>query len=512
MIKTFIDPFFTESESKELKKHAEKFSKKIQDRNLAIIEYESSVGLYKKLKESPLKDGETDQEREKQLKKLYDDAQKYRTHLLAVEKTLFVLKSQAESIETRAFSRYTEQKDNAVILKDCFEIIQAFEPDDVKKLDTDIQKITPVLKFSYSLGYVVVGSYLNYFSEIKDNESGFKVLKAVYDRTLDFYPNGFSSKDLKSKLCIFSKDFFSALENNESQELILPKISASSLPSIITQISKKFDFPLDKANRQFWSLMENTDGQWKIATDTLAKKDKKKGKDSLILINVDMSRLDDINVKLSKDITTYDKWVYMAVDTLYRTNDSHTMTVTNIYKQMGNDKSPNSSDVKKIMDSLTKMSNTNLFLNNDTERELYPNYPIIRYSGKLLEARFISVEIKGTPINGAIQILAELPLMRLARDRKQITTIERKLLAAPVSKTSENMDIMDLLLDRIATAKAGNLSCKILYSYIYEHAKIKTKKQKQRLPGKVIKILDYYKECGHIKGYKKESDGISILF
>ena len=431
-----------------------------------------------------------------------------------LDKVLFSLRYEILSLETKAFSRYTKQNDDTAILKDCLDIIQAVEPKDFSKNKFAAKKQpSDIVKFSLGILNNTDVSYSeNYFSETKNNGAISEILFAIYDRTLKFYPDGFSDQDKKSSFCIFDDNFFKALENNESQELILPKISASSLPSIITQISKKFDFPLDKANRKFWSLMENTDGQWKIATDTLAKKDKKKGKDSLILINVDMSRLDDINVKLSKDITTYDKYVYMAVDALYRTNDSHTMTVTNIYKQMGNDKSPNSSDVKKIMDSLTKMSNTNLFLNNDTERELYPNYPIIRYSGKLLEARFISVEIKGTPINGAIQILAELPLMRLARDRKQITTIDRKLLAAPVSKTSENMDIMDVLLDRIATIKSGHTDNKILYSYIYEHAKIKTKKQKQRLPGKVIKILDYYKECGHIKGYKKESDGITILF
>ena len=220
MIKSFIEPFFTESESKELKEYSEKFVKIIQDRNLAVIVCESAVGLYNKLKKSPLKDGETDQEREKQLKKLYNDAKKHKTRLLAIEKTLFVLKAQAESIETRAFSRYTEQNDNAVILKDCFEIIQAFEPDDVKKLDTDIQKTPPIIKFSYSLGYVVVGTYLNYFSEIKDTESSFKVLKAVYDRTLAFYPQGLSDRDIKNKFCIFSKSFFKALESTENQNFI----------------------------------------------------------------------------------------------------------------------------------------------------------------------------------------------------------------------------------------------------------------------------------------------------
>lgn len=290
----------------------------------------------------------------------------------------------------------------------------------------------------------------------------------------------------------------------------LAPTTGKTLPTLIANISRKLDLPIDKANRQFWALMENTHGQWKIAPNTLSRRDKNSESESLILINVDMSNMDN-SIRITREFTTYDKYVYMAVDALYRANESHTMTVTNIYRQMGNDKSPSSADVKKIMTSLTKMSNTDLIMNNDIEREKYPNYPVIRYRGKLLEMRQIDVEVKGKLVNGAIYVLAELPLMQLARDRKQITTIDRKLLAAPVSKTPENMEIIDVLLDRIATIKSKHTSNKILYDYIYEHAKITTTKQRQRAPGKIHKILDYYKECGHIRDYTEGTDGITIL-
>ena len=220
MIKTFIDPFFTESDSQELKEITKKIQKPLQDRLLAFAECSLAVNKYNELKESPLEIEETDQERKKRLDKLYKDAKTLKTRLLAIEKVIFVLKAQAESIETRAFSRYTEQTENAVILKDCLEIIQAFEPDDIKSFDPSFDKdtLSPVIKFSNALGRVVVATYCNYFVEIKDNESGFKVLKAVYDRTLDFYPQGFSDDDKKNPDCLFDKAFFKALKEIKDKQ------------------------------------------------------------------------------------------------------------------------------------------------------------------------------------------------------------------------------------------------------------------------------------------------------
>lgn len=285
---------------------------------------------------------------------------------------------------------------------------------------------------------------------------------------------------------------------------------SKNLPNIYASISKKLDLPMDKGNREFWDLMESTNGQYKIGAVTLANKDKDNDKDCLILIDVDMSA-NDSTVKLNRELTTYDKYLYMAVDALYRANESHTMTLTNIYKQLGNDKSPSSADIQKILASLNKMGNTTVEMNNALEREQYPNYPEINYKGKLLEFRQITVKANGKATDGAIYVLAELPLMTVARERKQFTTIDRKLLTLKMGKTAENLNIFDVLIDRIATIKSGHTNNKILYSYIYEHAKITTSKQRQRTPEKIRKILGHFKKCGHIKNYLESEDGITII-
>ena len=220
MIKTFIDPFFTDSDCQELKELTEKIKKPLQDRLLVFTEYSLAVQKYNELKESPLEIEETDQERKKRLDKLYKDAKTLKTRLMAIEKVIFFLKTRSETIETNAFARYTKQKEDADILKDCFEIIQAFEPDDIKSFDPsfDIENQSPVIKFSNALGRIVIATYCNYFVEIKDNESGFKIYKAVYDRTLDFYPQGFSDDDKKNPDCLFDKAFFKALKEIKDKQ------------------------------------------------------------------------------------------------------------------------------------------------------------------------------------------------------------------------------------------------------------------------------------------------------
>lgn len=216
MIKTFIDPFFTESDGQELKEITKKIQKPLQDRLLVFTEYSLAVQKYNELKESPLEIEETDQERKKRLDKLYKDAKTLKTRLLAIEKVIFFLKTRSETIETNAFARYTKQKEDADILKDCFDIIQSFEPDDIKSFDKET--VSPVIKFSNALGRVAVATYCNYFIEIKDNESGFKILKAVYDRTLNFYPQGFSDDDKKNPDCLFDKAFFKALKEIKDKQ------------------------------------------------------------------------------------------------------------------------------------------------------------------------------------------------------------------------------------------------------------------------------------------------------
>ena len=201
MIKDFLEPYFEESELKKLKEIVSKA---------------------------------------KELKRTHGTSQE------ELDKVLFSLRYEIISLETKAFSRYTKQRDDTAILKDCLEIIQAVEPKDFSN-NKFLSKKQPsdIVKFSFSISNNTDISYIeNYFSETKNNGAISKIWFAIYDRTLEFYPDGFSDQDKKSSFCIFDKAFFKALTDREHKELI---IDTSENSKRINGFVKSLNSPMVRA-------------------------------------------------------------------------------------------------------------------------------------------------------------------------------------------------------------------------------------------------------------------------
>lgn len=221
----FQKPFIKESEQKRLNDIVTEIREQKPVDESLLESLNQAVTAYKTLKASPLELLETEQERQERLVKLSNKVTTLTVKRLVSEKELFTLTAEFESLQLKIYSRYTKAKNNDEILKDCLEVIQAFEPDDVSVIggkpfdDTAPEtRTSPALWFSYELGNRAVGWYRDYFIKIKDNGSGFKILKAVYDRTLVFYPDGFSTDDRKNPDCIFDKAFFKALKEIKDKQ------------------------------------------------------------------------------------------------------------------------------------------------------------------------------------------------------------------------------------------------------------------------------------------------------
>ena len=160
-------------------------------------------------------------------------------------KQIKVLNFELESVRLQAYARYTKEKKDSEILQDCLDLINKFEPrfqddtdtdgdsyhfnitfnthlDDDLGLNDDLGTVediptppvtpSPVVQFSYTIGQKVINWYLDYFNEIKDNGSLFKIMKAIYDRSLVFFPDGLTDQDKQSEYCIFDDQFFKALD------------------------------------------------------------------------------------------------------------------------------------------------------------------------------------------------------------------------------------------------------------------------------------------------------------
>lgn len=282
------------------------------------------------------------------------------------------------------------------------------------------------------------------------------------------------------------------------------------LPRIIAQQAENLNYPLDKPNSKIWNLLTTADenGQLSFAIDT-AKKGS--GKEALIYYSIDFTALESLpELNITKQLTPFDKRVYIIAAALFNAGNT-VVTATQIYRA-DHDKEPSPKDIQKINDSLTKMGAAHIYIDNKNEISVNKKYPKFKYDASLLPFERMSAYINGQLTETAIHLLREPPLITFARERKQITTIDRQLLLAPVSKTDANLRIEDYLIERISHMKSPHSRAprKLLYATIFENCGITEKKQRQRAPEKIRRYLDYYIECGLIKDYTETKEGITI--
>lgn len=283
------------------------------------------------------------------------------------------------------------------------------------------------------------------------------------------------------------------------------------LTNVITQKANSIEYPLDKINSNTWSKKQS------FATNVNTKKrNSKSEQDIKILYAVDFSQLEKItNISISKELTAYDKRVYIAVAALFNAGNE-IMSTPMIYHAMGFTGEPGKSDKEQIYNSIIKMRFTAIHIDTTKEASIY-EYPKVEYNSALLpsdDAR--NVLINGNLTERAIRFYIEPPLIAFAKGRGQLTTFDIKVLQSPLSKTDINLKIEDYLLERIASAKHGWQS-KILYKTVAEKAGIESmsidnqRNLKKRLPGKINKYLDYYVKCQFIEKYTTGKDGVTVF-
>ena len=323
-----------------------------------------------------------------------------------------------------------------------------------------------------------------------------------------------ATAEMWQPVSLIAIDFLEAWERVTGQTL--PKVV--KLPSLAGKRVEKLDFPVDKVNSKIWDILgEDTKGQIRmISAESL--KDKRKGKQINILYAIDFENIDKA-VSITKRLTPYDELVYIAISALFSVGNDY-ITTAQIYNAMGFEGRPSKYDIDKINKAITKMSGARIHIDNLEEIQAKYKYPVVKYDGSLLPMERASIIINGQLAEAAIHIFREPPLISFARGRKQITTIERKLLASPISKTDQNIRLQTYLIERISRIKNDSKSSnKILFETLYSETGINTAKQKQRAPEKIKQLLDHYKECDFIKGYKpdtleeiKAADGVAIHY
>lgn len=277
------------------------------------------------------------------------------------------------------------------------------------------------------------------------------------------------------------------------------------IPAITATRAEIIEYPLDNVNSKIWTLLEkDTGGQ-------IALKAEKTGSERELNIYyaINFDELGE-DISITKRLTPFDKRVYIAVSALFNAGNK-TVTLTQIYYAMGYTGKPGKSDLERINSAITKMNGAKIYVNNEQEAAAY-KYNKFIYDGSLLPLERGTALINGQLSDAAIHLFREPPVISFAKQRKQITTINVRLLQSPISKTDANLLLEDYLIDRIAKAKNGKGQRRILFKTLWEKAGASTVKQRQRMPAKVERYLKHYQACGMIQAYTIEPDGITFYF
>ena len=291
--------------------------------------------------------------------------------------------------------------------------------------------------------------------------------------------------------------------SNSSQT---PPLHATSIPSVGVSRIEKVVFPIDKVNRNIWSALEahkKDDKQIQYAIDA-----RKTGSETPVDITfcLDFSELESVSI--TRKLEPYDKRVYLATAALF--NRGYVIfNMQQVYNAMGYNGRMSKTDTLKINNSLSKMSSAKIHIDNINESSIY-NYVNFQYDGALLPMERITASVNNQVAESAIHIFREPPMVSFARERKQITTINLKVLSSPLSKTNENIELEDYFIEEINRIRRGERVPKMLYETIFENTGIKTKKQKQRAFAKITRLMNHYKECSYILDYTTSKNGVTI--
>lgn len=282
-----------------------------------------------------------------------------------------------------------------------------------------------------------------------------------------------------------------------------------------------FDFPLDKPNSEIWNAAKyGTEGQLSFAFKIpMEKRGSEQEIDFIFSINF---KAVEGSIKSARKITAFDKYVYIIAASLFNAGNEY-ITIRQIYKYMtGKSDKPALNQIKKIDDSITKLSAAWAYMNNLQEIKAGYSYPVLDYDGPLLPCERVRATVNGQTVDAAIHLFREPPLISFARGRGQITTIPVRVMQIQNTKITDNsVALQDYLLRRIleikGTPKKGKKAApRILFKTIFDNIGLSDKtesgrKERQRAKKTIGIFLEQFK-TGLSFDYTMDQTGIDIIF
>lgn len=398
---------------------------------------------------------------------------------------------------------------------------KALSPEDLEALGEAITDRDTILSASAKLmtadAFTVfesaAGTFFVTMWQENRSQSGFPLPKRLADKAA---AEGLSDKILAETAEKFCKDHKYLPEDAFSAiQLIMRVLGAETVKekkeptSSTAKRPDSIPFPLDKLNGTVWRLTpEDTEG------GIIPLKAERAGsrKEVSILWQIDFASLGE-DVKISRQLTPFDKRVHMAISALFDAGNK-VVTLTAIHYAMGNSGRPCTDNLKKINESIQKMSAASIVIDNTQEAQEY-RYEKFVYKGRLLPIEQVEHVTNGKLSESAIRLFREPPVVTFARQRRQITAFPLKVLQSPGSKTETAIALENYLLERIGKARGENKKAnlrRILYDTIYDACGIMERKQRQRSRDKILALMDHFVSCGTIRKYTEDQAGITFYF
>ena len=264
--------------------------------------------------------------------------------------------------------------------------------------------------------------------------------------------------------------------------------------------------PLDRGSRYlFTQLPDAVDGQLSFAKDFQTVGDGK----GAGFVFMSLQAVENREIADIKKLTAFDRFVYLTVYNLWSARhgdgEGAYMTISEICKCMALCQNrPSAKQIKDVWQALVKMRYIDLRIDNMSEAKK-SEYERYTYNGALLPNEIVSgnfqIGQKGNVgVTHIVHVFREPPLISYLYGRSpgapQITSYPIEVLAVPISKTENNLRILDDLLTQI-----GARHYKLSLDNILERCRISDKSFKGRLPERLNDICEYWKRIDVIKSY-----------
>lgn len=310
-------------------------------------------------------------------------------------------------------------------------------------------------------------------SYIVSNEMGqcFDLLEEAIDKKVVSWYEDSTLQDIDELMLLYSA--LMEIKPNEAESTILIK---------------------DRMSKNIWGIELVPNKEIYISTDN------KKTKGVIISFSFPEEQM------TGHKLTDFDKLVYIAVSSLCYAGNKQ-ISVKMINKAMGNGGSPSKDQIDRINRSLTNLGFTRLNIDNREELKTKTKYQhFVVADEALLNFQRIKAVVRGQEVS-VINLLTDPVLLRFARQREQITTINTNLLEDKLNNTDMNISLKIYLLDYISSAKNNkSLSRKLLFTTLCDKCGAADRQTKQRLKDKIKKLMSFYQSNHFIKSYRLDKD------